>query len=73
MNGLFRLPPELIKGIIDVNQKLILPNPKYNSFGNMKATIEDRSFESKTGKCIEISLPPDELLLYENYSKEERN
>lgn len=73
LNGIFRLPPELIKGIIDVNQKLILPNPKYNSLENIKATIEDRSFETKTGKCIGISLPPDELSLYENNVKEERD
>ncbi len=39
----------------------------------MKATIEVRSFESKTGKCIGISLPPDELIIYENDSKEERD
>ena len=73
-DGQFLLSPHLINGIIDVNEKLIIQNPKYDSLKNIEATLEDRSFETRTGKCIEISLPPDELELYEEALKcEERD
>lgn len=64
--GEFCLSPQLINGLIDVNNKSILINPKYDSSKKIEATVEDRSFETKTGKCIEISLPPDEIQFYEN-------
>jgi len=67
--GEFYLPPQLINGIIDVNKKLIIPNPQYNVQKDIEATIEDRSFEPRTGKLIEISLPPDELDLYDEKSE----
>ena len=73
-NGQFLLSPHLISGIIDVNEKLIIQNPKYDPLKKIEATLEDRSFETRTGKCIEISLPPDELELYEeNLKCEERD
>lgn len=72
--GQYYLPPQLINGIIDVNKKLIIPNPKYNPLKNIEATIEDRSFETRSGKFIEISLPPDELEFYgEEFEYEERD
>ena len=69
LDGEFYLSPQLINGIIDVNKKLIIPNPQYNAKKDIEATIEDRSFEPRTGKFIEISLPPDELGLYEEESE----
>ena len=63
-NGQYYLSPQLINGIIDVNKKLIVQNPKYDSLKNIEATIEDRSFETRTGKFIKVSLPPDELEVY---------
>ena len=70
-NGQFHLSPYFINGIIDVNEKSIIQNPKYDPLKNIEATIEDRSFETNTGKFIEISLPPSELELYEGASKYE--
>ena len=70
-NGQFHLSPHFINGIIDVNDKSIIQNPKYEPLKNIEATIEDRSFETKTGKFIEISLPPSELEFYEETSKYE--
>ena len=73
-DGQFHLSPHLINGIIDVNEKSIIQNPKYDPLKNIKATLEDRSFETRTGKCIEISLPPDELNIYkEDLTYEERD
>ena len=70
-NGQFHLSPHFINGIIDVNEKSIIQNPKYDSLKNIEATVEDRSFETKTGKFIEISIPPSELEFYEEASKYE--
>lgn len=70
-NGQFHLSPHFINGIIDVNEKSIIQNSKYEPLKNIEATIEDRSFETKTGKFIEISLPPSELEFYEEASKYE--
>ena len=73
LDGQFHLSPQLINGVIDVKEKSIIQNPKYNPLKNIEATIEDRSFETITGKCIKISLPPDELEFYEEDLKfEER-
>ena len=72
--GRFHLSPHFINEIIDVNEKSIMQNPKYDPLKNIEATVEDRSFETKTGKCIKITLPEDELELYEEASKyEERD
>lgn len=71
IDGFFILPPQFINGIIDVNQKLILPNPRYNSSTSINATIEDRSFEPKTGKYLEVTLPQMELEIYEQYEERE--
>ena len=73
LSGRFCLAPSLIKGFIDVNEKSIVINPKYDPLKDIEATFEDRSFETRTGKCIGISLPPDELELYENDSKGEES
>jgi len=70
-NGQFHLSPHLINGIIDVNEKSIIQNPKYEPLKNIEATIEDRSFETRTGKLIKISLPLDELEFYEEDLKSE--
>lgn len=70
-DGQFHLSSQFINGIINVNEKSIIPNPKYDPLKNVEADIEDRSFETRTGKCIKISLPPDELELYEESSKGE--
>ena len=66
-DGLFHLSQKLIKGLIDVNQTLILFNPNYSPTGvDIKATIEDRSFEPQTGNHLKTSIPPDELAFYTN-------
>lgn len=70
-DGLFRLSPHFINGIIDVNKKSIVKNPKYDPLKNIEATIEDRSFETKTGKFIQISLPQNELEFYEEDSQDD--
>lgn len=64
-NGQFCVPSQLIRGVIDVNEKMVILNPRYNSRKKIEANIEDRSFEPNTGRCIEISIPPDEQDLYE--------
>lgn len=64
-SGQFSLSPKFIKGIIGVNNKSVISNPKYNLAENIVATVEDRSFEPITGKIIGVSVPPDEMELYE--------
>ena len=73
LNGLECDYPELLytAELMNKNEKSIIQNPKYDPLKNIEATVEDRSFETKTGKFIEISLPPSELEFYEEASKYE--
>lgn len=69
-SGLFHLSPQFIYGIIDVNKKSIAVNPKYlNTKENISRTVEDRSFETGTGKRLEVSLSHDEEAMFEEASK----
>ena len=63
-NGEFYIPSYLINGIIDVNRRLIIQNPRYDMLKKIEATIEDRSFETRSGKCIRISMPSTDLDVY---------
>ena len=74
LDGLFHLSPHFINKIIDVKEKSIMQNPKYDPLKNIEATVEDRSYETKTGRIIKISLPQNEFEAYEENNKyEERN
>ena len=66
------LPPEYIKGYINVMQKEIIKSNKYKSKHNYENGIEDRSYLPLTGKCLGISIPPDEVEMYsQNLGKED--
>lgn len=66
-NDGFCLSPKYIYGIIDVKKKSILLNPEYSQDNqDLNGTVEDRSFETGTGKCIEVSLSPIEEEMYED-------
>ena len=69
-NGGFCLSSQFIYGIIDVNKKSISLNLKYSQDKeNIVGTVEDRSFETGTGKCIGVSLSHIEEEMYEEASR----
>lgn len=57
------LPPEFIRGYIDVIQKNIVLNKLYLQKQNYEHLIEDRSYLPITAKRLGISMPPDEAEL----------
>ena len=58
------LPPEFIKGYINVEKKIIAQNKLYSQIHNYKDMIEDRSYLPITGEKLQISIPPDEEEFY---------
>jgi len=63
-DGFVVLPPEFIRGYIDVIQKRIVENKLYSRTHDFETLIEDRSYLPITAERLGISIPPDEEEFY---------
>jgi len=68
----FTLNPEFLKGYIDVNNKQILLNPRYKLEHNYSSLIEDTSYQTRTGKKLQISIPLEEEIFYQSSFRDEK-
>ena len=68
----FCLPPQFIRGYIDVNKRQIIDNELYNEKCECLGEFDDLSYRPISGEFIEISLPPDELAFYEEMLGDDR-
>ena len=64
----FLLKPEFILGYVDVNNRTFVRNPQYTKINledySKFAEVQDESYETETGKLVGISIPPDEIEIY---------